>query len=111
LFNHYALRNPVVRHLQHQQAPFTWEDSYAAETRREDVKLVGGKATAELRTGYAIPIQLVSGVLAAVPFGASHTALHPDAVAELALAANLRSATLLRLRHRAKGSGAYGDTP
>jgi len=102
--NHYALRDPVVRHLQRQKVPFTWDESYAAATLREDVKLVGGEAAAfGLRTGYVIPIQLVGGVLAAVSFGASHADLHPEALAELAFAANFAVGHLLRLHHKPKG--------
>jgi LuxR family quorum sensing-dependent transcriptional regulator len=98
--NNYALRDPVVRHLQRQQSPFTWDESYAAETRRDDVKLIGGEAAAfGLRTGYVIPIKLVGGVLAAVSFGAGHADLHPEALAELAFAANFAVGHLLRLRH------------
>ncbi|MDF2119273.1 autoinducer binding domain-containing protein [Roseiarcaceae bacterium H3SJ34-1] len=41
---HYALRDPIVRHLQRSRAPFTWEESYRAGTQREDVKLIGGEA-------------------------------------------------------------------
>lgn len=101
--HHYALRDPVVRHLQRQQSPFTWDESYAAETRREDVKLIGGEAAAfGLRTGYVIPIQLVGGVLAAVSFGASYADSHPESLAELAFAANFAVGHLLRLRHKPK---------
>jgi LuxR family quorum sensing-dependent transcriptional regulator len=101
--NHYALRDPVVRHLQRQQTPFTWNESYAAAPRREDVKLIGGEAAAfGLRTGYVIPIRLVGGVLAAVSFGASHAELDPDVLVELAFAANLAIGHLLRLRRRPK---------
>jgi LuxR family quorum sensing-dependent transcriptional regulator len=101
--NGYALRDPVVRHLQRRQAPFTWDESYAAETQREHVKLVGGEAASfGLRTGYIIPIQLVGGVLAAVSFGASHADLHPEGLAELAFAANFAVGHLLRLRHMPK---------
>ncbi len=99
--NNYALRDPVVRHLRRQQSPFTWDDCYAAATRREDVKLIGGEAASfGLRTGYVIPIQLVGGVLAAMSFGASHADLHPEALAELAFAANFAVGHLLRLRHK-----------
>lgn len=99
--NNYALRDPVVRHLRRQQSPFTWDECYAAATRREDVKLIGGGAASfGLRTGYVIPIQLVGGVLAAVSFGASHADLHPEALAELAFAANFAVGHLLRLRHK-----------
>ncbi|CAH1696135.1 LuxR family transcriptional regulator [Hyphomicrobiales bacterium] len=101
--NHYALRDPVVRHLQRKRHPFTWDESYAAATRREDVKLVGGEAAAfGLRTGYVIPIHLVGGLLAAVSFGACHADLNPDALAELAFAANFAIGHLLRLRHKPK---------
>lgn len=101
--NHYALRDPVVRHLQRQHTPFTWEESYAAARRREDGKLVAGEAAQfGLKTGYVIPIQLVGGVLAAVSFGASHAELHPEALAELAFAANLAIGHLFRLRHKPK---------
>jgi LuxR family quorum sensing-dependent transcriptional regulator len=99
--NHYALRDPVVRHLQHQQSPFTWEESYAAEALRENVKLVGGEAAAfGLKTGYVIPIQLIGGVLAAVSFGASHAEFDPSHLAELAFAANFALGHLLRLRRK-----------
>ena len=101
--NHYALRDPVVRHLRRQQSPFKWCESYAAETRREDVKLIGGEAAAfGLRTGYVIPIQLIGGVLAAVSFGATHVDLQPEGLAELAFAANFAIGHLLRLRHSPK---------
>ena len=97
------MRDPVVHHLQRQQAPFTWDESYAAETRREDVKLIGGEAAAfGLRTGYVIPIQLIGGVLAAVSFGATHVDLQPEGLAELAFAANFAIGHLLRLRYSPK---------
>lgn len=83
--------------------PVHVDESYAAETRREDVKLIGGEAAAfGLRTGYVIPIQLVGGVLAAVSFGASYADSHPESLAELAFAANFAVGHLLRLRHKPK---------
>jgi LuxR family quorum sensing-dependent transcriptional regulator len=97
---HYALRDPVVRHLQRSQAPFTWEESYRAGTQREDVKLISGEAAAfGLKKGYVIPIRLVGGVLAAVSFGASQMDLDPDMVAQLTFAANLAVGHLLSLRY------------
>lgn len=99
--NHYVLRDPVVRHLHRTQARFTWDESYAAETQRQDVKLIGGEAAAfGLKAGYVIPIQLVGGVLAAVSFGASQVDLDPDMLAELAFATNLAVGHLLRLRYQ-----------
>lgn len=98
--HHYALRDPVVRYLHRSQAPFTWKESYEAETQREDVKLIGGEAAAfGLKKGYVIPIRLVGGVLAAVSFGASHMEFDPDMLAELAFVANLAVGHLLRLRY------------
>lgn len=66
----YVFRDPVVAHLLHERAPFTWDDAYRASSHPEDVHVIGGEASGfGLRDGYVVPIFTLEGNLAAISFG------------------------------------------
>lgn len=85
----YVFRDPVVAHLLHQHAPFTWQDAYHASSHPEDVHVVGGEAAEfGLQDGYVVPIYTLEGSLAAISFGGPTKVVDVAELASLSFAAS-----------------------
>lgn len=85
----YVFRDPVVAHLLHQRAPFTWNDAYRASSNSDDVHVIGGEASEfGLRDGYVVPIYTLEGSLAAISFGGPAKVVDAAELASLNFAAS-----------------------
>jgi LuxR family quorum sensing-dependent transcriptional regulator len=66
----YVFRDPIIQHLSHERAPFTWQEGYKRCPQRRNVNLIRGEAAEfGLRDGYVVPISTMDGKIASLSFG------------------------------------------
>jgi LuxR family quorum sensing-dependent transcriptional regulator len=66
----YVFRDPIIQHLSHERAPFTWHEGYKSCPQRRNVRLIQGEAAEfGLRDGYVVPILTIDGEIASLSFG------------------------------------------
>jgi LuxR family quorum sensing-dependent transcriptional regulator len=72
--NGYVFRDPIIQHLSHERAPFTWHEGYKSCPQRRNVRLIQGEAAEfGLRDGYVVPISTIDGEIASLSFGGPGT--------------------------------------
>lgn len=70
----YVFRDPVIQHLFHERAPFTWHEGYESCPQRRNVRLIRGEAAEfGLRDGYVVPVSTIDGEIASLSFGGPET--------------------------------------
>jgi LuxR family quorum sensing-dependent transcriptional regulator len=70
----YVFRDPIIQHLSHERAPFTWHEAYKSCPQRGNVRLIRGEAAEfGLRDGYVVPISTIDGEVASLSFGGPGT--------------------------------------
>jgi LuxR family quorum sensing-dependent transcriptional regulator len=70
----YVFRDPIIQHLFHERAPFTWQEGYKRCPQRRNVSLIRGEAAEfGLRDGYVVPISTSDGEIVSLSFGGPET--------------------------------------
>ena len=66
----YVFRDPIIQHLLHERAPFTWREGYKRCSQRRNVSLIRGESTEfGLRDGYVVPVRTTDGEIVSLSFG------------------------------------------
>ncbi|MCI4680598.1 autoinducer binding domain-containing protein [Rhodoblastus acidophilus] len=95
----FVFRDPIVRRLQSDRAPFDWDEAYSSCPAADDVALIKGEAAEfGLRDGYVVPVPTLDGSLAAVSFGGPDAAVDAEGRALLGFAASYAVGAFLHHR-------------
>jgi LuxR family quorum sensing-dependent transcriptional regulator len=66
----YVFCDPIIQHLLHERAPFTWREGYERCSQRRNVGLIRGESTEfGLTDGYVVPVHTADGEIVSLSFG------------------------------------------
>lgn len=95
----YFLRDPVMRRLQTDRNPFSWDEAYRLSPFNDNEWVIKGEASEfGLHDGFVVPVSLLDGNHAALSFSGQKVDLSPDDQSLLGFVASCAIGQLLQLR-------------